>query len=802
MPSIVTQLLRHHRGYFAFATTTLAVAVGVNLVVFTIVNALWLRPLPFKDADRLVTVMGRAFVSVKAPALASFEAVAGQAITDGAREGFRPVLTLDRVGRDLETIAVTSEYFSLLGISLRGRDFTVDDDRIGAEPVAIISHRLWSQELGRRDDVIGSIVAAQPVPLRIIGVAPAEFRGARRGERGDVWIPSSLLPRVVAGLSDRPFLMIFARLPPGETASEAAQRLLRTPVSDRDRDGLSIVPLKDIFGTPTSPSAVIREGTALSVVGGLAMLVLLGGCATLSALVLVHYEGRRRDQAVKLALGASRTRLIADLAGELGLIVVGGTIGAIAIATFGLNLIPAMTSPGGVDLSRLDLSMDWQLVAAAGTLTILTLVTAAWLPIRRSTHASLAVEFAAGPTTATASVTSQRFRQMLLALHVCTIIVVLVAAGLFVRAVMRGVGHAPGFDVDRTAFVTIQVLSPNAGGLSPSSRLEMAAERTARVKAALSSAPGIDVAVSGISPIGPDSARLLLSPSLLETEGSERAMSIGRIAAGPEFLSALGIPLMSGRGLTETDETLRPVPAVVTSSLAQVLWPGENPVGRVFSFRGRGAGRHVVVGVARDFVFGSLARPAVGSVLTVSPSNSWGIEPRFIVRAAHTGAVVERIRLALRDAVPDAPFLRIETGREVIAADLGRQRLGAWFFSSFGLSALLLGIAGVFGLVAYSVESRRREFSLRLALGATPDHLVWREVAAALFPVSFGVTAGLVLAGLIAQAFRSLLVGLSPIDPLTYAAIAVTMLASAALAAVIAAWPLRTIAPAESLKQS
>jgi hypothetical protein len=445
-------------------------------------------------------------------------------------------------------------------------------------------------------------------------------------------------------------------------------------------------------------------------------------------------------------------------------------------------------------------------LGAAVTLTVLTVVTAVWLPMKRGTYASLAGEFAAGPTTATASAASQRLRRGLLALQVCTTIVVLVAAGLFVRAVRHGFGNAPGFDVDRVAFVTVRVPTVRAPATaSISSLLEPFVKREAQVKDILRSVPGVDAVASGISPIGPDSARRLLLPTSVETASSQREMLIGQVRAGPEFLSTLGIPLLSGRGLRDSDGVLRPAPAVVTSSLAQRLWLGENPLGQVFVLRPRGGsryGRYMVVGVAQDFVFGSLARPAAGAVVTVGPSGMWGTEPRFVVRTHHPDALAERMRGAFRDAMPDAGLLKVVTGPEVIAADLGRQRLGAWFFSGFGVSALLLGIGGLFGLVAYSVESRRREFSLRLALGATPNHLVWREVAAALVPVLFGVTAGLILAGLVTRVFTSLLVGLSATDPLTYVTIAGTMLATAAVAAFAAAWPLRNVAPAESLKQT
>jgi putative ABC transport system permease protein len=800
MASNLPRILGQHCGYFGFATITLAVAVGANLIVFTVVNALWLRPLPFPEADRLVAVTSHIFVSLKAPALAAFESVAGQVSTYGNMEGLRPSIRFQQVARDVETIGVTPEYFRLFDIPIRGRDFNPDDDRVGAEPVAIVSHRLWSREFGGRPEVIGALVSAKPLALRVIGIAPPHFEGARRGERVDVWIPSNLVPRI-APVAATPGLMVYARLPRGQSAAEISRRLLITPVNERDMSGLSILPLDDAFATVDSRTIVIREGGTLLVTGGLAMLVLLGGAATLSALVLVHYERRRHDQAVKLALGASPAHLVRELATELGLVGVAGTTGAIFIVVWGLHVIPSLSLPGGVDMGRLDLSVDWRVFGAAIIATLLTLAVAAWLPLKRTIRVHLASEFARG-SGPTSSVSSHRLRQWLLGVHSFATIVVLIAAGLFVRAVAHGFGSGPAFDADRTLFVSVQVISPTSGAFSASSRLQMIAERTDRVDEALRSVPGIKAIAAGTSPIGAQPARMVLTPMVVRTGQLERQLALGRLAGSPELLATLGIPILVGRELTMSDASLDPSPAVVTASLAAELWPAENPLGQAFSISGRGSARHIVVGIARDFVFGSLARSAAGVIVTVNQTAMGGIEPKFVLKATNPQALVEPVRAAVQQAVPGASWVKVATGREVVAADMGQQRLGAVFFSGFGLVALLLGIGGVFGLVAYQTETRQREFGIRLALGATPRALLLRSLAAGLVPVSIGTAIGLVVAGWVARLFGSMLIGLSPVDPLTYATVGLTTLVAAALASLVAAWRLRHIVPMKSLRSS
>jgi ABC-type antimicrobial peptide transport system permease subunit len=207
------------------------------------------------------------------------------------------------------------------------------------------------------------------------------------------------------------------------------------------------------------------------------------------------------------------------------------------------------------------------------------------------------------------------------------------------------------------------------------------------------------------------------------------------------------------------------------------------------------------VGIAQDFIFGSFNRPAAAAMVTIGQDFGDSLlESDFVIQTAYTVAINERIRKVVNEVLPGMPPPTISTGRDIVERDIGGQRLGAWFFSGFGLTALLLGVIGVFGLVAYLAESRQREFGVRLAFGATPRDLIWRGVTAALVPVSMGVAAGLALAALVSRLFMSLLTGLTTLDPFTYVAVATIMLCCAACAALCAAWRLRRMAPADALR--
>lgn len=800
------RLFRNHPGYVAMATVVLAVSIGVNLLVFTVVNALWIRPLPFHQPERIVTILDDSlgFGNLDGPQLRIFEGgIAGQVITTEQHEPLRPRIEIADAGRSLETVGVTAGYFKVLGLTIRGRTFSAADEPLGSEPVAIISDRLWASAFGRRADVIGAVIAARPLPLRLIGIAPPGFEGARRGERADVWITPGLVRRLAPPdwQNTSPSMMVFARLGADQTPS-GTERQYHDLTEPRRREFLQkynlalmprVIPLTEIFGTAETRTFQIREGNALRVVSGLTLLVLLGGCATVAALVLMHYERRRTELAVKMSLGAGRLRLISELARDLTSIAATGAACGVLVAVLGAHAVPALSLPGGVNIGRLDLSIDWRVCAVAIAATALTLFAAAAIPLIRATRPRLANELVAGPTSS--SFGSVRVRQALLGLQVCSTIVVLVAAGLFVRAVIHVFASGAGFDVDRTVFVSVQETSTyRSQGGDPRPRI---AERAARLMPALSALSGVSDVAEGIPPLGREASAGLVRPRRIQARDRELQLLVGVLQASPNLLSVLGVPIVAGRTLAVADAIASaPRPAVITASLAARLWPDGDALGGTVSLPELRGGPYLVVGVARDVSFGSMLRPASGVIVTAGNGMS-GIVSDFVLRTENPALVAGEVQRAI-----EAQLVRVTTGREVVARDISRQRLGAWFFSGFGVAALLLGVGGAFGLVAYLAESRRREFGVRLALGATVHDLVRHALAAALTPVAAGIAAGLALGALGSQVFSALLVGVGAIDVITYAAVAVAMLGCAAIAALAAAWRLRRTNPSDALRAS
>lgn len=797
----MNRFLRNHPGYVCLASGTLALTVGINLLVFSVVDALWLRPLPFVDPAHVITILGwrSTVTSLKSAALDVFdEPIAGQIVTTGFNDAFKPRITFPQLPEPLETLGVTPTYFKVLGVPIRGRVFTDEDERIGAEPVGIISHRLWVRVFGRNPDVIGSVVAATPRPIRIVGIAPPGFEGARRGERAELWVTTQLVRDLAPENRqlDTFSMMVFARLPPGRTAA-AIEKLYRARLTLPEGHPGSppaapaFAPLTDVFGTSDSPSILIRESGTLSVVSGLSMLVLLGGCATIAALVLTHYERRRHELAVKAALGAGRVRLARELIAELLLVGLIGSAAAAICGVFGVRAIPALSLPGGVNVGRLDLSIDWRLCAMALAASLITLAIAGTVPLVKATHGRLAGEISSGPATSPRG--TLRARRRLLALQACATTVVLIASGLFVRTVLYSFRIAAGFDVDRTVFVTVEEKSVfTTPGADPKA---VGVARRNQLMDFLEQLPSVSAVAGGSPPIGADALASSVNPRTIIVAGRQERLLVGVLGGTPNLLSALGVPLLAGRSLDPSDSmSTAPTPVVLTQSLANRLWGSTAALGQVFLIPEIRLGNCVVVGIARDFSFGTLSRPVAGVVVTARGDSDLRVS-NLVLQTDAPGAVAAAVPSHLAGRV-----VRVATGREIVGRDIAQQRLGAWAFSGFGLVALLLGTGGVFGLVAYVVQARRREFGVRMALGAMFSDVVRNAVTTAVVPVAVGITAGLMIGAIVSRVFAALLVGINGLDPTTYVGAGFVMLLPATVAALAAAWRLRQLTPSDALR--
>jgi predicted permease len=795
--------LTRHPAYLATSLATVTLAVGANLVVFSFANALWLKPRAI-DRDRVVLI-GRDFdipdgsrYSETAIEMfrqsGAFEAIAGQVVTSGSFEGMQRRVALTGLSGSFETAFVTPDYFTVLGIEVRGREFRIGDDRASDAAPAVVSDRFWRQTLEARPDAVGLRLQATPLPIEIVGVAEPGFQGARLGERVDVWLPHRIAARLTKQrLGDwtdpvMPLLAV-ARLRAGDSIESARSTLASSP-----RGAPDLAPLGDVFGAADLPTVRISGGDAMALSFSMAAFVLAGGCATLMALAIVHYERRQRELAIRAALGASRMTLAIQLSGELVGLAVGGTTAAMLLSSWALGALPSFSLPGGVDLTRLDLTFDWRVAVAALAGCLLAVGVAGLVPIVRFTRA-------AGNTnpmsaTATAARSSVRLRRLILALHAGVTTVVLVAALLFVQSMTHAVTTGPGFDPDRVVFAraTTRYLFIRDDDPLLAARKSRDLAAGLDVVAQIESLPGVEVVAVGPAPLGVELEYRRAQGFTFETDSGAHKEAVGRMSVGRGYLEALGVPLLAGHEGQRGE-------AVITPAFAQSVWGDESPIGKHIR---QGPWSVTVAGVA-ELAIGTIRhgfQPAVltlGETTVESMVNNRGELP-LVIRTSRATTIAGSVERLLTSAFPDG-VVRVTTGRALVNADLGRERMNAWLFSGFGLVALLLALVSVFGLVAYVIESRWREFAVRMALGASRGSIAGRALWISLEPVAAGALAGIAVAVALAGTIQAYLYGMNAIDPLTYIGVCGTLVGGSFGAAALAGRRVLSVSVVDSLRQ-
>ena len=816
MPQLPRSVLRH-RAYSFWAVATLAFTCGATLSILTVVDALWYSTVPAANVSQLVMLVSDArdtdshesatFGDLDSDdsAWTAFAGAAGQVVTSGPFAGFKPSIQFRVDPGEREVLAVTSQYFRLFGLSIRGRDFRPEDNRQGAEPVAIISDSLWRTAFRADPALVGSVVSAEPLAVRVIGVAPAGFRGIRRGERADVWVPGAMVTRLapIAAIDlDAETIrhLTFARLRAGDSPDGAKRRFIQTaPTAEArmSREHIELVPVTKVFGTPDSISTVIDGGKTVRVAAVAAGLVNVGGCTTLIMLILAHYERRRHEFSIRAALGATRVAIARQLGGELMWLAAGGLAAGLLFSYWFLRSLPSVMLLGGVDLGRLVLASDWRVLCAGAAIVVATVLSAALIPFGRFAGRSLARPLVR--THAVSTRHSQRFRQLLLSIQVAITVVVLLCCGLCVRAVLYGFGKGSGLDIDHTAFLQVQVVSPF---LDP--RVDFGARRayvqneTSELAVALRRLPGVIEVALGSAPLGPDQSKDLLTQQIVETSFGRRHLRLGVITGSAHLLQTYGVAMSRGRALVAADATASPRPAVVSKRLAATLWPSIDPMGQRL-FIGLRRLECVVVGISQDFAYGSLTAVTAGTIVLVNADNH-GIAPSFVLRSDAPARLAEPIVRLTKERLPHAPRPRLLSGRDLVARDLGKERLGAWFFAGFGVVALMLGIGGVFGLVAYFVDSRTREFGVRFALGSTLRQATLIALRSAFWPVTLGTVLGALGAIVVCTRYLVPPNGLSVFDARTWCSVVTLVLMSAVIASYVAAKRIRKIQPQDALR--
>jgi predicted permease len=788
--------LARRPGLSAVAIVTLAVGIGANTAIFTYTNALLLRPLDVSEPERVVRLyatsptQGRFDVFSYAnyadlrDRSASFTALAAHQRTTAS-------VSLGTAGgaeqRDCEV--VTGNYFAVMGETpLLGRLLAPEDDRtVGGHPVAVISHRLWTERLAADPAVIGRRLLINAHPFTIVGVTREAFRGSYEALPSDVWAPLAMYeqvrPRGVA-LTNRGWgwLSGAGRLQPGVTREQAqaeldrlAAQLRREHPGSNEKTGFRIYPAGAL---PEEYAEGARRLLAFAL--AVTALVLLVACSNVAALLLGAGVARSREIATRLALGAGRGRIARQLVTESALLALAGAGAGMLLAAWTRDLL-LLLAPPGFGLSPV-LEADSRVLAftLAGALVtgIIFGVVPALAACRRDPVGALRAA-AAGP----GAPASRLFSAFVIG-QVALSCVLLVAAGLLLRSLRESALFDPGFRTERLVLLGADL---KLNGYTEARGRDLYARLLDRLKAL----PGVEGAsMAMLVPLSGSSEGMAF-----RVPGREKPVSIARAIVGPDYFATMGIPLVAGRDFTPAVANRE---VIVNQTMARRYWPEENAVGKVFQVAGGPAVE--IVGVARDSKYYSLGEEPRPYVYMPFAQFYWPDMVIHVRAARDTSAALAAARAEFRALDPELA-VSAATFEELRAGPLAPARAMAWMSAVFGAVALALTAIGLYGILAYTVGLRTREIGVRMALGAQRHEVARQVVTRALWLCSTGAALGLAAAAAVSQLLKEALFGVRPLDPMSFTVAAAVLALTALAAALLPAHRAASVDPITALRE-
>jgi putative ABC transport system permease protein len=804
---LALRLLRKSPAFTSTAVLTLALGIGANAAIFSLVDGVMLRPLPYPRPEQLIALyetvpadgaLGRLAAS-GGPAAAAAGAVQRIAVAPANLAGYAQRTSDDvsfayyvSTGRTLTGAGtperltgeeISASYLDVLGVApVLGRPFQPEDYAQGSAPVVIVSDALWRERLGGAADPLGSTLMLDDVPHRLVGVMPAGFQPVTAlAESAPVsFLTPAVIPAdMLAGRGEH-IVQAIGRLAPGASidAVEDAVAAVAAAIARSD-------PRTGALGVALEPLGAdeVRDARPLLLVllSGVA-LVLLAACANVASLLVVRSISRRREVAVRVALGASRARVLLELAVQS---LVLAALGGLAGLALGVWLTGLLVSQAPATLPRLDeVALNGRTLLFTGAVALVTALVFGALPawqVRRARP----FDVLNATSRSMAGFRAQRSRSALLFAEVALSMVLVIGAGLMVRSLMRLNAVDLGFDPVNV--IAANVALPAERYATPESRLQFFEAVAERVAAA----PGVEsVAFGNRLPLrGNWSSGLQLEPAG-ESSAAEAGdpLTAGFQAVGAAYFETFRIRVVSGRGLTLADRDGAPHVAVVSEEFARAFLGGANPIGRRFR-RFEGAPWVEVVGVASDLRRGG--RTAAIEPQVYLPAAQTSLYPlrlaELAVRVSSRDVpIADSIRAAVWSIDPDQPLGNVRMLEETLSIRQADITFQALLFLLFAALALTLAVIGIYGVVSFAVAQRATEIGLRMALGASSLRVVGATAAQVFAPVACGAGAGAVLAWSLSRYIESRLFGVAPTDPLTYA-LAAAILASVALASSAAA---------------
>jgi putative ABC transport system permease protein len=781
-------LLRKNPGFTGVAILTLALGIGANTLIFSVINSVLLHSLSFHDPDSLVKVsfddpgVGLTNMSCSVPEWKDLQTRPG-IFEDVVLVGGGSVnITGSKEPERLEFVNVTPNYFTMLGAKPQiGRLFGPQDFALGFAEAAVISDGLWRRAFGKDPNILGRGVRLDNDLYTIVGVLPPEFRhpGKTIASEVEVWLTSgfSADPAPPPLRANRGAALVLARLKPGITLKEA-QIKLDVMSADIRRDFASDYPARSqwtVHIIPLQEYLVGKVRPILVVLMGAVILVVLIASVNIANLLLARASGRQREISVRLALGAGRIRIIRQLLTEsLVLSLIAGVIGILTAEVL-LNFVirfAAFSIP-----RQNEITIDWVVLGFAILVSLLTGLVFGLAPALQSTKADVISTLREGARGSGFSAKTQRLRGLLIVSEIALTVMLMIGAGLLMRTFWRLLQEDPGFKSANVVVSSIWLPEPNDPKLDPYNGIQKQAPFVQEMLRRTLTIPGVELAgVTSDLPGAPPEISVDLIMEDMPVDSTQK-LSAERVRVSPDYFKIIQTPLVRGRFFTEGDQLDKLPVVIIDESTAQRFWPDRDAIGRrVRLGRNSPYPWFTVVGIIKDIKQDGLDVNGVPHVYA-SVFQFRGRTLNLVLRTSLPPSALERqIRSEIQAIDPGLPVYNVRSLDEVMASSLAQRRFSAELVGAFAVVALLLACVGIYGLLAYLVGQRSQEISVRIALGAQRGSILKLILAQGGVLAGIGIGAGLIMALATAPLMSSVLYGIRIIDPVVFLVVPVILL--------------------------
>ncbi|MFY9610997.1 MAG: ABC transporter permease [Blastocatellia bacterium] len=790
------RMLLKSPGFTIVAVLSLALGIGANTAVFSIVSQFLFAPLPVDEPNRLVTISTS---DVKNPGPLPTSHLnfldyrdKNEAFSDILAYSFAPVNYSGGSGesKQLFALVVSGSYFDVLGVrAALGRTFLPDEDKTpGTHPVAVISYAAWQRDFGADPQLVGKTISLNRQDFAVVGIAPKDFTGTDLGFSPDLWLPMMMHQQIQPAMTwynqrRGLFLSMIGRLKPGISVEQAqsslsalGSQLEQEYRTDNEGRNVKLVPLLTARKDPAGDGEPALISGSLM---GVALIVLMIACANVTNLLLARGTKRTREISIRLAIGASRARLIRQLMTESLVLSAIGGIAGFMVAFWSKDLLRAFVPFGGGP-NEPESGLDPQALLFALFIAAVSGVVFGLAPALQASKPDL-VPTLKGEITVAGAPRGLRFnlRKALVVAQVALSLFALITAGLFVRSLQKAQAVNPGFNTEN---VLLMAFDLGREGYSEPQGRNFHRQLVERV----GSLPGVQaLTIARDRPFGGGFQRSVFIEGQEPAPGG-RGLLVQTNNIGLKFFDTMGISILKGRDFTEQDSETAPKTLIINEAMAERFWPGADPVGKRLKLFGDEDYREVVA-VVRDSKYNSLTerrRPFMYIPLLQEYAGQFNLHART---SSDPKGLVSPVREAIQGIDSRLAPLNIQTLSERIDNSLGDQRTQATLLGTFGVLALVLAAVGLYGVMAYSVAQRTREIGIRMALGAQRKHVLSLVLKQGVVLVSAGVVVGLGAAFAATRLIANLLFGVSAVDPVAFAGMSVLLIVVALLASYIPA---------------